>query len=81
MPLEQRLTERSILDVFIGAAERQPERTAITMLLSGAPDEQPRRVNYRDLPGGCTVLPICSRPWAAPGRAWPTCCRAWSRPM
>jgi fatty-acyl-CoA synthase len=51
LTLEQRLPERSILDVFIGAAERQPERTAITMLMSGAPDEQPRRVNYGELLG------------------------------
>jgi fatty-acyl-CoA synthase len=49
MTLEQRLPERSVLDVFIGAAARQPERTAITMLMSGAPDEQPRRVNYVQL--------------------------------
>ena len=51
MPLEQRLTERSVLDVFIGAAARQPERTAITMLMTGAPDEQPRRVTYAQLLG------------------------------
>jgi len=51
LTLEQRLPERSILDVFIGAAERQPERTAITMLMSGAPDEQPRRINYGELLG------------------------------
>ena len=49
MTLEQRLPERSVLDVFIGAAERHPERTAITMLMSGAPDEQPRRVSYAEL--------------------------------
>ena len=46
MTLEQRLPERSILDVFICAAARQPERTAITLLMSGALDAQPRRVNY-----------------------------------
>ncbi len=51
MPLAQRLPERSILDVFIGTAQRAPERTAITMLTTGAPDEQPRRVNYRELLG------------------------------
>ena len=45
MPLDQRLSERSVLDVFIGVATSQPTRTAITMLMSGAPDEQPRRVN------------------------------------
>lgn len=51
MTLEQRLPERSILDVFIGAAARQPERAAITMLMSGAADEQARRVSYRELLG------------------------------
>jgi fatty-acyl-CoA synthase len=51
MTLDQRLPERSVLDVFIGAAAHQPERTAITMLMSGAPDEQARRVNYAQLLG------------------------------
>ncbi len=51
MPLSQRLPERSVLDVFIGAAAREPQRTAITMLMTGAPDEQPRRVSYAQLLG------------------------------
>ncbi len=51
MTLARRLPERSVLDVFVAAAARQPERIAITMLMSGAPDEQPRRVNYRELLG------------------------------
>jgi len=51
MTLDERLPERSIFDVFIGAAERAPERTAITMLMTGARDERPRRVNYRELLG------------------------------
>ncbi len=51
MTLEQRLPERSVLDVFIGAAARDPHRTALTMLMTGAADEQPRRVNYRELLG------------------------------
>lgn len=51
MTLAERLPERSILDVFIGAAERQPDRTAITMLMTGAPDEEPRRVSYAELLG------------------------------
>ncbi len=51
MTLEQRLPQRSVLDVFIGAAARQPEHIAITMLMSGAPDEQPRRVSYAQLLG------------------------------
>ena len=51
MTLDERLPERSILDVFIAAAQRWPERAALTMLMSGAPDETPRRVGYRDLLG------------------------------
>jgi len=51
MPLDQRLPERSVLAVFISVAQRQPQRTAITMLMTGAPDEQPRRVNYAQLLG------------------------------
>ncbi|HET7528115.1 MAG TPA: AMP-binding protein, partial [Burkholderiaceae bacterium] len=51
MPLQQRLPERSVLDVFIGQAARQPQRTALTMLMTGALDEQPRRVSYQDLLG------------------------------
>jgi fatty-acyl-CoA synthase len=51
MTLEERLPERSVLDVFIAAAERDPERTALTMLMTGAADEQPRRVSYRELLG------------------------------
>ena len=43
MTLDQRLPERSILDVFIATAARQPEHTAITMLMTGAADEQPWR--------------------------------------
>jgi fatty-acyl-CoA synthase len=49
MPLEDRLPGRSIFDVFVAAAQRAPEATAITMLMTGAPDEVPRRVNYADL--------------------------------
>ncbi|SEA21291.1 AMP-binding protein [Variovorax sp. YR216] len=51
MTLEERLPERSILDVFIARALDQPDRTAITMLMTGAPDEEPRRVSYRELLG------------------------------
>lgn len=51
LTLEQRLPERSILDVFIASAARQPDATAITMLMTGAPDEQPRRVSYSQLLG------------------------------
>ena len=51
MTLDQRLPERSVLDVFIAGAAREPDRTALTMLMTGAPDEQPRRVSYRELLG------------------------------
>lgn len=51
MTLAQRLPERSILDVFIAGAARWPDRAALTMLMSGAPDEQARRVSYRELLG------------------------------
>lgn len=49
MSLEERLPERSILDVFIASADQQPDATAITMLMTGAPDEQPRQVGYAEL--------------------------------
>ncbi len=49
MTLDQRLPERSILDVFMASAARHPTATAITMLMTGAPDEQPRRVDYGQL--------------------------------
>ncbi len=45
MTLEQRLPERSVFDVFVGTSARQPDRTALTMLMTGAPDEKPRRVS------------------------------------
>jgi hypothetical protein len=51
MTLEQRLPERSILGVFIAAADRHAERTAITMVMTGAADEQARRVSYPELLG------------------------------
>jgi len=51
MPLADRLPEHSVLDVFINSAARHPAATAITMLMTGAPDETPRRVNYSQLLG------------------------------
>jgi fatty-acyl-CoA synthase len=49
--LAERLPERSILDVFVASAARKPDGTAITMLMTGAPDEKPRRVSYAHLLG------------------------------
>lgn len=51
MPLEQRLPERSVLDVFDAAATSHGGRTAITMLTTGEIDEVPRSVSYRELLG------------------------------
>lgn len=48
-PLDARLPEQSILDVFISSAARTPDATAMTMLMTGVPDEVPRRVSYQDL--------------------------------
>ena len=50
-PIEERLPGQSVFDVFASAAESDPERTAITMLMSGEPDEVPRRVTYAELLG------------------------------
>jgi fatty-acyl-CoA synthase len=49
MDLDERLPERSVLDVIEGAAARSPDRTAIIQLMTGAPDESPRRVTYAQL--------------------------------
>ena len=49
MTLDQRLPERSILDVFKASAAQHPTSTAITMLMTGAENEQPRRVDYGQL--------------------------------
>jgi fatty-acyl-CoA synthase len=51
LTLDQRLPERSVYEVFAGTAARLPDHIALTMLMSGAPDEQPRRVSYRELLG------------------------------
>lgn len=49
LPLEARLPGSSVLDIFEAAAARAPAHTAITMLMTGAADEQPRRVSYDEL--------------------------------
>ncbi len=51
LTLEQRLPERSILDVFVSSAAQHPKSTAVTMLMTGAADETPRRVDYGQLLG------------------------------
>jgi fatty-acyl-CoA synthase len=47
--LAERLPEQSIYDVFVQSAERAPNATALTMLMTGAPNEQPRRITYSQL--------------------------------
>jgi fatty-acyl-CoA synthase len=49
LTLDQRLPERSVLDVFLAAAARDPGRIALTQLMTGAPDEVPRRLSYAGL--------------------------------
>ncbi|WP_371437579.1 AMP-binding protein [Polaromonas sp.] len=51
MTLEQRLPERCVLDVLVGTARRQPDSKVFTMLMTGAPDEQPRSVTYLEFIG------------------------------
>ena len=51
MSLDQRLPEHSILDVFRASATQYPSATAITMLMTGSENEQPRCVNYAALLG------------------------------
>jgi fatty-acyl-CoA synthase len=48
LPIAQRLPGQSVYDVFVSAAEHYGKRTALTMVMNGAPDEQPRRVSYTD---------------------------------
>jgi len=49
LPIERRLPGKSVYDVFVAGAKRYGKRTALTMVMSGASDEQPRRVSYADL--------------------------------
>ena len=46
MSLDQRLPEQSIFDIFKASAELYPTSTALTMLMTGAEDEQPHRGSY-----------------------------------
>jgi hypothetical protein len=75
MTLDERLPERSILDVFEASAALYPTSTAITMLMTGAEDEQPRQVNYDQLLGMIHSAANVFSLWAVPHRAWPICCR------
>ena len=52
--LEQRYNARSVYDIFAKSASRHPDRTALTMLMTGADDETPRGVMYRQMLDGVT---------------------------
>ena len=49
LPFEKRLAASSVYDLFEAAAAEYPDRVAITMLLTGAEDEQPRQIKYAEL--------------------------------
>ncbi len=52
--LEQRYDARSVYDIFAKSAAQYPDRTALTMLMTGADDETPRLVTYRQMLEGVT---------------------------
>lgn len=49
LPFEKRLAASSVYDLFEAAATKYPDRVAITMLMTGSQDEQPRQVKYAEL--------------------------------
>ncbi|MBO6777393.1 MAG: AMP-binding protein, partial [Marinibacterium sp.] len=51
MTLDARLPEQSILEVFENSAARDPEATALTMLMTVDEEEEPRRITYQQLLG------------------------------
>ena len=51
LPLQQRLPGDSVYDVFVRAADMHGDRIALTMLMTGDDDEDPRRVSYPELLG------------------------------
>ncbi|HAP09481.1 MAG TPA: acyl-CoA synthetase, partial [Afipia sp.] len=52
--LEQRYDARSVYDIFTKSASRHPDRTALTMLMTGADDEMARVVTYKQMLDGVT---------------------------
>ena len=53
-PFAQRYDARSVYDVFAKSAARNPDHTALTMVMTGEDDEKPRLVSYRQLLEGIT---------------------------
>lgn len=54
MPLEQRIGARSVYDLFADSAAKHGDRTALTMIMTGAEDEAPRQMTHRELLGAIT---------------------------
>jgi fatty-acyl-CoA synthase len=50
----ERCPAQSVYDIFRQAAQRFPSHTALTMLMTGAPDERPRSISYAELLDGIT---------------------------
>ena len=51
VPLTERIPQRSVYDVLVRAAEQHGGRTALTMVMTGDDDEEPRRVSFVELLG------------------------------
>jgi fatty-acyl-CoA synthase len=51
-PFEARVSARSVFDVFKDSAAHDPDHVALTMLMTGAADETPRKVTYKELLAG-----------------------------
>ncbi|CAN5461537.1 acyl-CoA synthetase [soil metagenome] len=49
VPLHERIQQRSVYDVLVGAAAEHGDRPALTMVMTGDDDEDPRRVSFAQL--------------------------------
>lgn len=50
----ERCPARSVYDIFVQAAQRFPSHTALTMVMTAEPDENPRSISYAGLLDGIT---------------------------
>jgi fatty-acyl-CoA synthase len=66
-PFGARCRARNVYDVFVESAARYPNRTAITMIMSGEASEAPREVSYRELLEGVTRAANFFHQIAGPG--------------
>ena len=78
--LEQRYDARSVYDIFAKSAAKHPDRIALTMLMTGAEDETPRLVTYRQMLDGVTRAANFFASLGGAVRALPTSFPVWSRP-